>query len=233
MDKIPTKLSESLVIGSCVHDAVEDIVSRKSLGMDMPEDTAVFASQIVSKRFEADKGISDALEYETVRNEVLRIIEAPLILSGIDLIKAKLDNDGQPIIERKVELQVPDVDVPVIGYIDIILSDGTPADFKTATRSWTQEKAQTELQPVFYLGAMNQCGMEMNWRFKHIVMVRNKSPKFQMFEHEHKPIEVFRLFEQIQTVWKSINQGVFLPAAPGCWKCSPKACDFWDICQNS
>lgn len=63
-------------------------------------------------------------------------------------------------------------------------------------------------------------------------MVKNKTPKLQMFENAHKPDELFRLFTKIQEVWRSIEKGVFLPAAPGSWKCSPKMCEFWDICQN-
>lgn len=146
---------------------------------------------------------------------------------------AKMDDAG-PMIERKVTLMVPEVDVPIIGYIDIILSlnGGTPADFKTSAKSWTLDKARAEMQPVFYLAAMGQMGIPVNWDFAHIVMVKTKTPKCQIFKTRHRPDEVFRLFEQIQTVWKSMSSGTFLPAAPGCWKCSPKCCEFWKICQE-
>lgn len=214
-----------------MHDTVEKIVGDRSLGIEV-ENIPEIAHQIITERLEKEDAINNTPEAENIRNEVLRLVSAPLILSGINLLRAKVDEDG-PMIERKVTLEIPEVDLPVIGYIDIILDDGTPADFKTASRSWTQEKAEHELQPVFYLGAMGQMGMPVNWRFKHLVMVKNKIPKFQMFEHEHKAIEVFRLCENVQKVWKSINDGSFLPAAPGSWKCSPKMCEYWAECQGA
>ena len=231
IDKVQATTSPSLIIGSCVHDTVEKIVGDHSLGIEVT-DTAELAHRIVTDRLEKEDGINNTPEAENIRNEVLRLVEAPLIKSGINLLRAKVDDNG-PMIERKVSLEVPEVDVPIIGYIDIILDNGTPADFKTATRSWTMEKAQNELQPVFYLGAMGQMGIQVNWKFQHLVMVKNKTPKFQMLEHEHQPIEVFRLCENIQKVWKSMNDGTFLPAAPGSWKCSPKMCENWTICQGA
>lgn len=230
IDKVQAPISPSLIIGSCVHDTVEEIVRCNSLSIEAP-DAAEFASQRVAERLENEDTINNTPEAENVRNEVLRLVSAPLILSGINLLKARVDDDG-PMIERKVTLEVPEVDVPIIGYIDIILHDGTPADFKTAARSWTQEKAEAELQPIFYMAAMGQMGIPVNWKFQHLVMVKNKQPKFQIFEHAHKPAELFRLFENIQKVWKTMNSGTFLPAAPGSWKCNPKTCEYWNICQE-
>lgn len=231
IDKVQAAPSPNLIIGSCVHDTVEKIIGDRSLGIEVGNIPKI-AHQIITEQLEKEDAINNTPEAENIRNEVLRLVEAPLIKSGINPIRAKVDEDG-PMIERKVTLEIPEVDLPVIGYIDIILDDGTPADFKTASRSWTQEKAEHELQPVFYLGAMGQMGWPVNWRFKHLVMVKNKTPKFQMFEHEHKPIEVFRLCENVQKVWKSINDGSFLPAAPGSWKCSPKMCEYWAECQGA
>ena len=230
IDKVQADPSPNLIIGSCVHDTVEKVIGDHSLGIDC-EDITVIAHQIIANRLEKEDGINNTPEAENIRNEVLRIVSAPLILSGVSMIRAKVDDAGA-MIERKVTLEVPEVDVPIIGFIDIVLEDGTPADFKTSARSWTADRAQTETQPVFYLSAMGQMGFPVNWHFKHIVFVKNKTPKFQTFDSERKPAEIGRLFTQIQDVWKSMNAETFLPAAPGSWKCNPKMCDFWQICQG-
>ena len=231
IDKVQADPSPSLIIGSCIHDTVEKIVECNSLGIEGPE-IAEFATQTVKERVENIEPINNTPEAENVLQDVLRCVQSPHVQTAVNALKAKVDEQGA-MIERKVTLELPEVDVPIIGYIDIILADGTPADFKTAARSWTQEKAESEMQPIFYLGAMGQCGIPVNWKFKHLVIVKNKIPKFQIFEHEHTPLEVFRLGVKVQEVWKSIKQGTFLPAAPGSWKCSPKFCEYWDICQNS
>lgn len=230
IDKVQAPTSQSLIIGSCVHDVVEEMIRCKTLGIDVP-DTTEIATQNVQKRLETVTPDNNTLDAENVQNEVLRLISAPLILSGVNMIRAKVDDEGA-MIERKVTLEVPEVDVPIIGYIDIVLDDDTPADFKTASRSWTAERAQSEMQPVFYLAAMGQMGFPVNWHFKHIVFVKNKTPKFQTFDSERKPAEIGRLFTQIQDVWRSMKSETFLPAAPGSWKCSPKFCDYYTLCQG-
>ena len=221
--------SQSLIIGSCVHDTVEEIIKCNSLGIEEP-DTAEFAAQTAQKRLESAGLNENTPEAETVKNEVLRLVSAPVIQAAVELIRAKIDDNGA-MIEREVRLEVPEVDVPVIGYIDIVLADGTPADFKTASKSWTADRAQNETQPVFYLAAMGQMGMPVNWHFKHLVMVKNKNPKFQTFDSERKPAEIGKLFLQIQEVWKTMKAEVYLPAAPGSWKCNPKWCEYWRICH--
>ena len=135
------------------------------------------------------------------------------------------------MIERKVELRVPGVPVPVIGYIGVILEDGTPADFKTSARSWTQDQANNSLQTLFYLAALNQAGFEVNWRFKHFVFVKTKTPQVQVLEHSHKPGELFFLFETIKRVWEGISKEYF-PLNPTTWRCSEKYCDFYANCRG-
>ena len=230
LDKLPTRPSTTLILGSVVHDTMEEMISCRSLGTEEPNPVE-FASQRLSERLEIDKGKFIQYDIETLKNDVLRIVSDSSILAGLYPIKAKVDDQGV-MIERKVMLEVPEVEVPIIGFIDIVLDDGTPADFKTSARNWTQKRAESELQPVFYLAAMGQCGIPVNWHFKHLVMVKTKQPKFQILEHTHKPEELFKLFGQVQDVWKGITAGVFNPAAPGSWKCSPKFCDYYDICQG-
>lgn len=230
IDKVQADPSPTLIIGSAMHDTVEEIIRCKSLGIEGP-DTAEFAAQRAQERLSEVESINNTPEAENAKNEVLRLANAPLILSAINLIRAKVDEDG-PMIERKVTLEVPEVDVPIIGYIDIITDDGTPADFKTSARSWTADKARSEKQPVFYLAAMGQMGIPVNWHFRHYVMVKNKVPKFQTFDTERTPAEIARLFTEIQTVWNAIKAEQFLPAAPGSWKCSEKCCEYWRICQG-
>lgn len=231
IDKIQMPSSLTLVTGSTVHEVVEELIEKRTLGI-WDVDITDFAAQRFSERLCQADIDENTPEAENAKNDVLRLVSDPYILSEIKNITAKVDDNG-PMIERKVTLEVPEVDVPIIGYVDIILSNGTPADFKTSAKAWTQERAEAEMQPVFYLAAMGQCGMPVNWDFCHLVMVKTKKPKFQMLKHHHRPDELFKLFRQIQDVWQSMNSGIFMPAAPGSWKCSPKWCDYWAICQGA
>lgn len=228
IDKVPTLPTPNLILGSAFHDAVEELLSSGEDKAPESEFENAFTAQLEKN--------GDAINWqgetpESVKEDGLRLFKSKAILDGIKTIKPKFDDAGA-MLERKVTLSVPNVPVPVIGYIDIILDDSTPADFKTAARKWTDDQAQKSLQSLFYLAALHQAGENINWKFEHIVFVKTKEPQFQRIEHWHKPTELFFLFDIIESVWRGIEAGVFIPVTDG-WKCSPQFCDFWDICKGA
>ena len=171
----------------------------------------------------------DTPEYHC--NEGLRLLTNPEILNGILSIQAASDDFGV-MVERKIELNVPGVPIPIIGYIDIITEDFIPGDLKTSSTSWSVEKANTELQPLYYLAAMNQMGMKTEeWKFRHFIFVKTKTPKFQMIEHYHNPSQLIWLFKVIKNVWEAIEKGVF-HENPLTWKCNSKWCDYYMQCRG-
>lgn len=222
--KEPTKSSPALVFGSAFHDTVEKFVQA-------PEsDILSIWNGAWRKAVEGQDVFWGTDTSEETCNDGIRMFSNKNLLDEIRKIIPGNDTRG-PKIERKVELRVPGVPIPIIGYIDIILEDGTPADFKTSARSWTDDKAEGSLQSLFYLAALNQAKEEINWKFKHIVFVKTKEPKVQILEHSHKPGELFFLFELIQRVWQGIEKEVF-PLNPTGWKCSDKYCDFYQNCRG-
>lgn len=228
--KEPTYSTPALVFGKAIHQTIEQWV-----GAEGPCDPAKLLTHWQS-------AWSAAIEGETVvwgldqpaehYNEGVRILSNEQVIYNLTTIQPRRNDEGQPAIERKVELRVPGVPVPIIGYIDIITQDGVPGDFKTSARSWTTEKAAGELQPLFYLAALNQAGETVpGWRFRHYTIIKTKTPKFETFEVAHKPGEVFFLFEVISKVWRAIQNGVF-PLQPNAWLCSAQYCDFYANCRG-
>ena len=152
-----------------------------------------------------------------------------------------LSDDAGPIIEKYITLTVPGVPVPIIGYIDMIESDGIPCDFKTSSKSWNQDQANSEMQPTFYLAALNQAGYlpqfvapdySKVFAFRHYVFVKTKKPRVQIWESTRTVADLFWLFGLIRDVWSGIEAGVFPPNPTG-WKCSPKYCEYWGICRGA
>lgn len=216
----PTRKTSALAFGSAFHGTVERMIQKRSY------DWTTIWSEEFGKAFQ-DVTWEDEETPEWHYNEGVRLLNHEDVKTAIQSIQPKSPEH----IEKKVELRVPGVPVPVIGYIDIILADGTPADFKTSARSWTQDQANNSLQTLFYLAAMNQMGFEVNWRFKHFVFVKTKTPQVQVLEHSHTPGELFFLFEMIKRVWEGISKE-FFPLNPTTWRCSEKYCDFYANCRG-
>jgi hypothetical protein len=224
IDKVQTPTSPALVFGSAFHNTMEKWIAGN-------ENSLSEAWSREWKKQTEGQDIDWGTDIpEEMFNTGIRILTDADILQ--ELQNTFFQHAEMPVIETKVELNIPGVPIPVIGYIDIITSDKVPGDFKTSSRSWTPDKALDETQPLFYLAAMNQMGFPVDgWRFRHYVFVKTKTPKFQVFEHVHNPGQILWMFGMIQKVWKGISCGVF-PENPSTWKCTPKWCEYWSMCRG-
>lgn len=232
LDKVETPTSPSLLFGSAFHDTVEDYLRMKVQDPPTCPPDQYWLTHW-GKQLEQNPNVTwNGETPEELSNLGIRMLAHKDIAEILAAIKPQVV-DGQPAIERKVALQVPGVDVPIIGYIDLIEEDGIPADFKTAARSWGSDKANSEVQPVFYLAALNQAGYQQNkgLEFRHYVFVKTKTPKVEIWKTQRQPGELFWLFGMIRDVWQGIKANVF-PPSPGTWKCTPKFCDYWTICRG-
>lgn len=221
VDKLPTYSTPALVFGSAIHGAIEGHVQGKGGLLDLWPGSweKALSGQTVAWGIDTP---------EQHYNEGIRILSNGDIQRGLAQLKPLAENG----IERKVELRVPGVPVPVIGYIDIITEDGIPGDFKTSSKSWSDARAAGELQPLFYLAALNQAGVKVpSWKFRHYTIIKTKTPKFETFEVSHSPKELFYLFRVIQSIWTAISAGVYI-VNPSGWKCNPDYCDFWAMCRG-
>jgi hypothetical protein len=234
VDQVQVPTSPALVFGSAFHDTVEGYVAARAMG-----DTKIYQdlglvglwNQSWTKRTQEAEVAWGADTPEHHANEGLRLLTNTEVARAIEALKPACDGQGA-MIERKVELRVPGVPVPVIGYIDMIGADGVPHDFKTASRAWTDDKATAEIQPLVYLAALNQAGANNHrWTFRHVVVTKTKTPQVQVLEHRHRPGEMVWLFGLIQQVWRGIEAETFAPN-PTCWKCGPQFCDYFHLCRG-
>lgn len=137
-------------------------------------------------------------------------------------------------IERKFDLHIPGVEIPVIGYIDMIEENTMiPIDFKTASKKWSDGQADSDLQATFYIAAMEQAGMiKLPHAFKYIIFTKTSKPTVQIIETERTAAHVFELHEMINDVWQAIKSKSFGKCDPGMWWCSEKWCGFYDRCKG-
>lgn len=220
----PTYATPALLFGSAIHNTVEEYVQDKSKNL-LDLWSTHWNNQVMTEgtpRVDILWGVETPEQHY---NEGVRILSNESVLYNLNTLDAQE-------IERKVELRVPGVPIPIVGYIDIITTDGIPGDFKTSAKSWSNNRAAGEMQPLFYLAALNQAGETIpEWKFRHFTIVKTKTPKFETFETIHSSKELFFLFKMIRQVWAGIEAGVFIPNPTG-WKCSPNYCDFYSDCRG-
>jgi PD-(D/E)XK nuclease superfamily len=134
------------------------------------------------------------------------------------------DGRRRAALQRRIDLRVPGVPVPVIGFVDAILEDGTPVDFKTARRPWRKDKPFKELQPRLYLLALREEGYPLRrsylgkWVFSHYVWSRRPSIQVTIHTTAFTDDDLELAAETVRSAWKGIVAGAFVPNT-STWRC--------------
>lgn len=234
-------VSVNLPFGSAVHETVQTYVAAKALHPDQvrplvelwsPTWRDVLAEQKREIKWEKPKDYYAELGKTMLTTpEIVQAIDAiePMVVTA----STSMEPSESVIMERRVNLRVPGVPIPVIGYIDMLAADGTPIDFKTAGRAWSKGKEHNEIQPDFYLAALNQEGynFDSGLKFRYYIFTKTKNPRVQVLETSRDFAQLFWMTQVVGEVWRGIEAGVF-PMNPTGWKCSPKYCEYYPLCRG-
>lgn len=221
---------EALVFGSTVHSVIEAFITDNNVDpvhMWIHEFDAMLA-QPASKSIIWNETPDDARECG------IRLFESNDVIDTLLTVKPKslcVGDTKISMIEREVHWAIENVP-DVVGYIDCIMEDGVPIDFKTAGAMWSADKASKELQPLFYLAALEQLGEhDHNFTFRHLVVTKAKTPRIAIFENKRTQAEIDFMEEVIKRAWEGISNAVFLPN-PSSWLCDPAYCGAWHVCRG-
>ncbi len=213
IDKLETTSSDALLFGSAWHKMIGLVCAGDNLDHAWTKSL----SEITQEKTDG--------EYAELAGDGMRMITVPEVITTIQGLQPKE-------LEYKFEIGVPGVDVPVIGFIDMIDQDGAPVDFKTAGRKWSQQKADDDLQPTFYLMAMQQLGLvSLPATFRYMIFTKTKNPEVQIIDTVRTAKDILNLHSLIREVYEAMQKDFFLPTGLGSWLCSEKYCDFWSACQ--
>ncbi len=232
LDKLPVKTSTALVFGSAFHGAIEEHIKMREASQrcSLTERWSWNWAKQLRENGEIAWGSESK---EEIFNQGVVMLSNGDVRAVIDSLKPMIV-DQRVYIEQQVSLNVPSVPVNVIGYIDIITEDGIPGDFKTSSRRWDDGKAANELQPVFYLAALNQAGFPGNpeRKFRHYVFVKTKRPQAQVIETRRGAAELLNVLQVTRDVWAGISAGNF-PQNFRTWKCNPRWCEYFSTCRGA
>jgi PD-(D/E)XK nuclease superfamily len=229
-DGLPRVVTPPLVFGSAWDRTVERVLRgperRGSVGLSRPALLARWLEAWSECAGEAEA--SGRMDWSgdlaaDLENEGRLLCALPKTRDVLVDLRVRVER-GELALQRRVSLSVPGVPVPVIGFVDVWLEDGTVVDVKTARRPWPATKPRTDLQPRVYLAALQQEGFPLSGlRFRHLVWVRGGRPQLQVLDTEFSQGELFVALDALRETWRGIAAGVFPPNF-GCWRCGP-ACE--------
>jgi hypothetical protein len=137
----------------------------------------------------------------------------------------------QPVlVEEQIVIEVPAIRTPLLGILDVSTEDGLVLDIKTAARAKTQQDVDESMQLSMYHLAYTARTGQPPAGVGLEVLVDTKTPKRQRLVSTRSERDLGVLAQRVNAMVAGVEAGVFLPAAPGSWACSPKFCGFWATC---
>lgn len=227
VEKLVAPRTPALAFGDAFHRTIRAAVEARVAG-DTTDPLSIWPAKWAAAITEGSEIDWGSQIPEQAENDGHRMFGSIPVRQAIRDLLPLIDGDG-PAFERRVELRVPGIPVPIIGYMDMIAADGVVCDFKTAARAWTEKEAQSEVQPLYYLAAQNQRHGTSELRFRHIVFTKTREPKVQIIDTRRTVQELFFLFEMVRQVWEAIQDKHFPPNPRSC-NAYGRQCEFFNRC---
>lgn len=137
-------------------------------------------------------------------------------------------------VQQTFELTLANAPYDLFGTFDIIERSGVIVDTKTASKPYSVEKVNDEVQPVLYTFAQKALTGVEPAGFRFDVLIKSGKTKTQQVQDKVRPESTELLFDRINTMDRAIKAGVFpmSPTMQGNWWCSRKFCGYSDICPK-
>lgn len=219
--KYKTPSSIAQIFGTAMHKTIQSsLLENKELNLFSNYFQNIFYKTMFERPTRAR--VVDATEAIVLGQQ---IIDDPMTNGIFQTIKVKAESQ----IEHEFKFRVPKVRPPVIGFIDIIDNEGIPYDIKTSAWDWTYERAMDEIQPDFYLTALEDEGIPSpNNKFTYIIVKKHNSPTTYLIETE-RPHHRERSYDIISDMWNGVKSKLW---ESDCTREACKRCEFKNECEK-
>ena len=231
IDRLETIFSgDSLVFGTAMHQVLADCQTARMQGQTMLIDEMLDRFEEIWSRIEQnDKPIQyhDGNDHQSLLEEGKALLR--LYHDGL------LENPFQTIaVEQRFEFLVDGIDIPIIGYIDLIEEDQSGTiiitDYKTSGRAYSNDEVNRNLQLTLYHMAMKANGYRhRNLLLKIDCLIKTKKPRFEQYFTSRNTDDENRLVKIMASVYDGIRKNVFVPNTDS-WRC--KDCSYALHCLN-
>lgn len=231
IEKVPMEFTpDTLEFGSAVHKALAVFYEEKMTGN-------IFSSKELGDLFETHwkDAVANHPDIKYGKGKSFDLLRT----HGRELLDAyyrSLPDDPYTVlaVEEYFEFYIEGLDVPLIGYIDLMEEDASGTiiitDWKTAAKAYTFDEVNKNFQLTLYTMAMKSTGFynrEILCKFD--CLIKTKVPKFEQYYTTRNRDDEQRAITRINQTWEAITKGVFTPNDTS-WKC--KGCVYQNACKK-
>jgi hypothetical protein len=232
----------SLIKGTCVHTAAEEDFKQKIESKEnLPAEQLVeLAAASFDGRIKAE-GVFLTEEEESIgKSKLMGEAKDSTVRMTREFAKSIAPRYQPVAVEEEFRIVLPGKR-DILGRIDLRLESGIQ-DTKTGAKKKNQSDIDGDVQLTTYAAAFQTITGKPPTDIIIDNVVDRMSEKTQKVTTESHTFKTFRdqkdfeaLARRINTITAGIEAGMFLPATPGAWWCSPTSCGYWRTCpyQNS
>lgn len=134
------------------------------------------------------------------------------------------------LVEKKIYLKDPDIEIPFVGTVDLLAHPNWLADMKSAAKKWPENRIKSDIQVTLYRELIKAETGKYPSKMTVEVFTKTKEFRHQTLEAERTGQDWILLKKRVQSMLKMIKAGCFPPGDPGSWICSAKWCGYWQSC---
>ncbi len=221
-------IASSLVVGSCLHRAVQYRFEQLMMGRE-PDLDALLA--VFQDEWEAFEGKNIRYGAGESRDEIGQMADKLLK----EFLKSEFARPQGDIIGVEEELRgevVPDCP-ELLARVDLIVDRGNElvvSDFKTSRCSWNDFKVEDQAPQLFlYSELVKQMAGDKPIKLAFAVLTKTKVPVLTVHDVPLDPHQVERTKRTVERVWQAIQGGRFYPV-PSPFNCG--TCPYREPCRK-
>lgn len=136
------------------------------------------------------------------------------------------------LVESRQKIEVPEAAHDLLAILDLVDEKDAVVEIKTAGKTGKQEdwdnSVQLSIQALTMVALKGKAPSSI--QVEQIVDLKS-GPKVVTWQTTRSKPDFDALIQRYSQVSKAITAGIFTPATPGAWWCSPKFCGYWRSCK--
>lgn len=218
-------------IGSGMHKGAEHNHKAKLLtGKDEPLSACQDAARDEYRRLVFDHGVFFPKdELPSAKKQLSQGIDTTVGLTKS--YHKNLAPQIQPLmVEKKIYLKDPDIEIPFAGIVDLLARPNWLADMKSAAKKWPENRIKTDIQVTLYRELVKAETGKYPSKMTIEIFTKTKDFGYQQLEAQRDKRDWILLKKRVQAMLKMIKAGCFPPCDPSHWICNPRFCGYFGSC---
>lgn len=229
--------SVKMVVGRAVdHSVNEDLRQKQEEGELLTEEAV---QDLARDGLEKEWNKSGVELDDEEREAGIKKTKGSAVDRSVTLAKhhhVEIAPEVEPVhIQRRFDITLEGYDAKLVGYIDIDEPEAV-RDTKTTGKSPNQDAMAESTQLTAYALAKLVLDGEVPKQVKLDYLIdrsknkKDRTPKHKTLVGTRSEADFQPLLNRVERALQYIETGLFMPAPPGSWWCSPKWCGYWNQC---